>query len=84
MQLGGAHLLLELGLDQDVAQDLVGGHQAVAVAQQHVVDADDVVVAQVGVVHLEAADVHRVVQGEVQVVVEVRAGGDDPVHEARP
>ena len=82
VQLGGAHLLLEFGLDQDVAQDLVGGHQAVAVAEQHVVDAHDVVVAQLGVVHLEAADAHRVVQREVQVVVEVRAGGDDPVHEA--
>ena len=27
-------------------------------------------------------DVHGVVQGEVEVVVEVRAGGDDPVDEA--
>ena len=82
MQLGGAHLVLEFGLDENVAQDFVGGHEAIAVAEQHVIDADDVVVAQLGVVELEAADAHGVVQREVHVVVEVGAGGDDPIHEA--
>ena len=61
---------LEFRLDQDVAQDLVGGHQAVAVAQQDVVDPDDVVIAQFGIVHHEAAHAHGIIQCEVQIVIE--------------
>ena len=83
MQLGGAHFLLEFGLDENLPQDLVGRHQAIAVAQQHVVHAYDVVVAQLRVVHLEAAHAHWVVQREVQIVVQNRARGNDPVDEPR-
>ena len=39
------------------------------------------VVTQVGVVEFEAAGVDRVIQREVQIMVKIRAGGDDPVHE---
>ena len=59
VQFGGAHFLLEFRLDEDVAQDFVRGHQAVAVAQQDVIDADDVVVAQIGVIKEVAADMDR-------------------------
>ncbi len=83
MQLRGAHLLLKFRLHQNVAQNLVGCHQAVAIADQHVVHAHDVVVAQFRVVHLEATGVHRIVQREMHVVVKNRASGDDPVHESR-
>ena len=81
VQFGGAHFLLKLGLDENVAEDFVGGHQAIAVAEQHVIDADDVVLAQLGVVKLEVADAHRIIQREVHVVIEIGAGGHNPVHE---
>jgi hypothetical protein len=63
-------------------QDFIRGHQAIAVAEQHVIDADDVVVAQFSVVELEVADAHRIIQREVHVVIQIRARGDDPVHES--
>ena len=83
VQFGGAHFLLKFRQHEHFAQQFVRGHQAVGIRNHHVVNADEVVVAQVGVVELEAAAVDRIIQREVQVVVKIRAGGNDPVHESR-
>src|SRR6185503_17310068 len=79
MELGGAHFFLKFGLDQEIAQQLVGGHQAVRVRNDDVIDANQVVIAEVDVIELEAARVDGIVQGKMHVVVQVRAGGDDPI-----
>ena len=47
--------------------------------KQHVVDADDAFLVQLDVVEERRAAVQREVQRVVQVVIEVRAGGDDEV-----
>ncbi len=82
MQFRAAHFLLELRLDQDLAQDFIGRHQRVRVWNHHIVNPHQVVVAQIGVVEFETPCMHGVIQGEVHVVVEISASGDDPVHES--
>ena len=68
-----------LVLDQ-LAVERVGIEQGLVI-EDDVVDADDVVLPQGVVVEVGPALVERQVEREVGVVVEVGAGGDDPVHE---
>ena len=82
VQLGRAHLFLEFLLDEDPAQDIVGAHEHVVVVEQDVVDADHAIAPQLGIAHKGRPAPQRQVHRVVHVVVEVRAGGHDPVHEA--
>src|SRR5438105_12638697 len=50
-----AHFLLEPWPGENIAQEFIGLHQPIAVRDQHVVDANDVVVAQIGVIKFETA-----------------------------
>ena len=72
---------LELGARDHLAEEGVGVEQHLVV-EEHVVDAHDALLAQLDVVGLEGAAVHREPEAEVGVVVEVRAGRHDPVDEA--
>ena len=73
---------LELRALDDLPEERVRAEQDVVV-EEDVVDADDAVLAQDGVACCRITAVHREAEAEVRVVVEVRAGGDDPVDEAR-
>ena len=66
---------------QSVRIEAVGAEQ-VLVVEDDVVDADDLVLAQLQVGEARPGLVQVHAEGEVRVVVEVRAGGDDPVDEA--
>ena len=81
MEFGGAHLVLEFGLHQDLPQHVVRGHQDVVVVQQDVVDADDADLPELRVRRERRAAVERHVHRVVHVVVEIGAGRDDPVDE---
>ena len=81
VELGRAHGTLELGRRDDLAEEGVRVQQD-AVVEEDVVDADHALLAQLDVVHVERALVHAQAEAEVRVVVEVRARGDHPVHEA--
>ncbi len=63
-----------------VAEERVGREQHVVV-EEDVVDADDAFVAQHDVRLLRIPAVHREPEAEVRVVIEIRAGRDDPVDE---
>ena len=82
VELGGAHRAVELRRGDQLAVEGVGREQHVVV-EEDVVDADDALLAQAGVVDLRLPLAQRHRQPEVGVVVEVRAGRDDPVDEPR-
>jgi hypothetical protein len=82
VQLGGGHALLELLRLQHLGNEVVGLEQHVGV-EDDVVDPDDPFLAQRHVVDVRRDPVQRESQRAVDVVVEVRSGGDDPVDEAR-
>src|SRR5262249_46209118 len=76
----GAERLLELGPAAQLPEELVGVEQ-VLVVEDDVVDADDLVLAQLQIGQTRAGLEQVHAQGVVRVVVEVRAGRDDPVDE---
>ena len=80
MQFGGGHGPLRECLE-DLAQKAVGIEQHL-VEEEHVVDADDARLVQIGIVELEAAAMERIVERVVNVVVEVGAGADHEVYRA--
>jgi hypothetical protein len=81
VELRRGHLAAE-GLPRDeLAEEGIGVEEHL-VGEDDVVDADDALLAQFRVVDERRPLVEREVQAEVGVVVEVRAGGDDPVDEA--
>ena len=82
MEFVGAHGLLELRPLDDLAHEGVGIEEDI-VGEEDVVDADDAVIAQDDVVEEGGTGEEFHAEAVVEVVVEVRAGGDDPVHEAR-
>ena len=65
-----------------LADELVGREQD-AVVEEDVVDPDHALVAQLDVVRGRRAAVHREPEREMGVVIQVGAGRDDPVDEAR-
>ena len=80
VELGRAHGLLEGLAAAEGAVEAVGAEQ-VFVVEDDVVDADDLVLAQLDVVHARPALVQVHAEGEMRVVVDVRARADDPVDE---
>src|SRR5271157_4554235 len=86
-----ADLVVKLGSSHGPGEGLVANQLAVErigveqglVVEDHVIDADHVVLPQGIVVEVGAALVHGQVEREVSVVVQIRSGGDDPVHESR-
>ena len=81
MELGARHRALEFLALNDLAEERVGRQQHVVV-EEDVVDADDAFLAQHDVGLLRVAAVHREPESEMRVVIEIRAGRDDPVDEA--
>ena len=82
VELRSAHRALEFRGGDHFAEERVGVEQH-RVVEEDVVDAHHALLAQLDVVGLVRALVHREPQGEVGVVVEVRSGRHDPVHEPR-
>ena len=78
----GAHGPLEFAAADDLADEGVGVEED-GVIEEDVVDADDVAFAELDVVEERRAAVELHVEAIMDVVVEVGAGGDDPVDEAR-
>ena len=72
VELGRAHRLLERLAAAQRAVEAIGAEQ-VLVVEDDVVDADDLVLAQLQVVQAGPRLVHVHAQGEVRVVVEVGA-----------
>ena len=79
--LGAAHRSLELVGPRHLADELVGAEQG-AVVHVDVVDADHSVLPELGVVRERRAAVQGKAQREMGVVIQVGAGGHDPVHES--
>jgi hypothetical protein len=80
VELGRAHRLLELGRFDQPVDELVRLEQHVVI-EQHVVDPDDPLTAQLLVVLERVRSEQLHVQAVMDVVVEVRARRDDVVHE---
>ena len=80
VELRGRHRLVQARTDDEVPEVGVGFKQD-GRRKQHVVDADDAVLVQLDVVDERRSAVQREVQRVVQIVVEVRPGRDDEVHE---
>ena len=77
-----AHRALKLGPLDHLPHKGVGIQQHVVI-EQHVVNANDAVVAQLDVIEKRRAGEKLHAEAVVQVVIKVRARGNDPVHEAR-
>ena len=77
-----AHRPLELRSLDHLAHKGVGIEQHVVI-EEHVVDADDAVAAQLHVVEEGRAGVELHAEAVMEIVVEIRAGRDDPVDKAR-
>ena len=82
VELGRAHLALELRREEDLPVEGVGVEEHLVV-EDDVVDAHDLVAPERDVVEIRAPPVHREADPEVGVVIEIRPGGDDPVDESR-
>ena len=82
MEFRAAHRALEFLPLDDLPEEGVGAEQHVVV-EEDVVDAHDPLFAQHRIACLCIAAVHRQTEAEMRVVIEVRARGDDPVHESR-
>ena len=80
VELRRRHRLVESGPDDEVADVGVGFEQHGG-REQDVVDPNHAFFVQLDVVHERRAAVQREIQRVVQVVIEVRAGGDDEVDE---
>ena len=87
-----AHLVMELRRPHRPRERLARDQLAIEgvgveqgrIIEDDVVDPDDVVLAEEVVIQVRAALVQGEVEGVVGVVIEVGAGGDDPVDEPRP
>ncbi len=82
VQLGGRHALLELLRFQHLGDEIVGLEKHLGV-ENDVVDPDDPFLAEGHVVNVRGNAVQGEAQRTMDVVIEVRPGGDDPVDEAR-
>ena len=82
VKLGRGHRALELFALDEAAEEGVRVKQH-RVVEEDVVDAHDLFVAQRDVRDGRVALMEREADAEVRVVIEVRAGRDDPVDEAR-
>ena len=81
MKLVGSHALLKFGTLDDLADEGVRIEQDIII-EKHVVNPDDAFFAEVDVVEKRRACVQVHAEAEVEVVVEICAGGDDPVDES--
>ena len=77
----GSHFLLEFRPHQDSSQPSIRFHQNIFIIEENVVDPGYALLPQIRIIHEMAAAVHGQVEGEMQVVIHIRAGGGDPVHE---
>ena len=82
MELVGPHRPLELRPLDHLAHEGVRVEEHIVV-EQDVIDPDDPLIVQHDVVQERASGVERHVEAEVEVVVEVGAGGDHPVDKPR-
>src|SRR5262245_45701115 len=81
MKLRGAERLLERLAATECAIKAIRSKE-IFVVENDIVDANDLLFAQLEVVQSRARLVHVHAEGEVGIVVEVGAGADDPVDEA--
>ena len=63
---------------EDLTQESIGVEEHL-ITEQHVVDANDAGLVEIGIAQLEAAAMQGIVEGMVDIVIEICAGGDDPV-----
>src|SRR5262249_45412439 len=82
MKLRGTHRVLEFWSDDDFAEKLIC-LQKYVVVKENVVDADDAFFAQNPVIEIGQPSAHFEANAEMRIVIEIRAGRNNPVYKSR-
>jgi hypothetical protein len=80
VEFGGGHLPLEFPAVDDLVDEPIRFQEIVQV-EDDVVDTDEPILVKFDVVEKRRGSVELIAQGEVQIVIQVGAGGDDVVDE---